>query len=76
MAVFEKEIREARNQSSIQKISRSLTKNINVMENQERFYEWMLKMGNIHLASNEKMAKAYEAIAESDAKINDKKVAS
>ncbi len=46
------------------------------MENQERFYEWMLKMGNIHLASNEKMNKAYEAIAESDAKIIDKKVAS
>ena len=46
------------------------------MENQERFYEWMLKMGNIHIASNEKMNKAYEAIAESDAKINEKKVAS
>jgi len=45
------------------------------MENQERFYEWMLKMGNIHIASNEKMNKAYEAIAESDVKINDKKVA-
>jgi len=39
------------------------------MENQERFYEWMLKMGNIHLASNEKMNKAYERIAESDAKV-------
>jgi hypothetical protein len=36
------------------------------MENLERFYEWMLKMNNIHLASNEKMAKAYEKIAESD----------
>ena len=39
------------------------------MENQERFYEWMLAMGNIHLASNEKMAKAYEAIAKSDAQV-------
>jgi hypothetical protein len=46
------------------------------MENQERFYNWMLAMGNIHLASNEKMNKAYEAIAESDAKINDKKAIS
>jgi hypothetical protein len=38
------------------------------MENLERFYEWMLKMGNVHLANNEKMARAYEAIAESDKK--------
>jgi len=45
------------------------------MENQERFYNWMLSMGNIHLASNEKMNKAYEAIAKSDAKIVVKKVA-
>jgi hypothetical protein len=44
------------------------------MENQERFYNWMLAMGNIHLASNEKMNKAYQAIAESDAKINEKKL--
>jgi hypothetical protein len=36
----------------------------------------MLAIGNIHLASNKKMNKAYEAIAKSDAKINDKKVAS
>lgn len=46
------------------------------MENLNRFYDWMLAMGNVHLADNEKMNKAYEAIAESDAKINDKKVAS
>jgi hypothetical protein len=32
------------------------------MENQERFYEWMLKMGNIHLANNEEMARAYSKI--------------
>jgi hypothetical protein len=38
------------------------------MENLERFYEWMLKIGNIHLANNEKMAKAYEVIMESDKK--------
>jgi hypothetical protein len=36
------------------------------MENLEKFYEWMLKMNNIHLADNAKMAKAYEAIVESD----------
>ena len=41
------------------------------MENQQRFYEWMLKMGSIHLADNARMSKAFEAIAESDAKINE-----
>jgi len=40
------------------------------MENLERFYDWMLAMGNVHLADNEKMAKAYEAIIASDAKAN------
>jgi hypothetical protein len=34
------------------------------MENQERFYEWMLRMGNIHLADNEQMTKAFERVAE------------
>lgn len=38
------------------------------MENLERFYNWMLAMGNVHLADNEKMAKAYEIIAQSNAK--------
>lgn len=38
------------------------------MENQVRFYEWLVKMGNIHTANNKKMTKAYEAIAESDKK--------
>jgi hypothetical protein len=38
------------------------------MENLDRFYEWMLAMGNVHLANNEKMAKAYEAIVKSDKK--------
>ena len=46
------------------------------MEDQERFYNWMLKFKSIHLADNARMSKAFEAIAESDAKINDKKVAS
>ena len=45
------------------------------MENQERFYNWMLAMGNVHMASNEKMTKAYEVIAKSDAEIVRKKVA-
>lgn len=39
------------------------------MENLERFYEWMLKMNNIHLADNQRMARAYETIAKSDAKL-------
>lgn len=39
------------------------------MENLNRFYEWMSAMGNIHMASNEKMSKAYEAIIASDAQV-------
>ena len=39
------------------------------MENQERFYNWMLAMGNVHMASNEKMTRAYESIAKSDAQV-------
>lgn len=38
------------------------------MENLNRFYDWMLAMGNIHLADNAGMSKAFEAIAKSDAK--------
>jgi len=34
------------------------------MENQERFYEWMLKMGNIHLADNQQMSKAFEIVGQ------------
>lgn len=34
------------------------------MENVNRFYEWMLAMGNIHLADNEQMTKAFERVAE------------
>jgi len=32
------------------------------MSEVEKFYEWMLKMGNIHLADNEKMSKAFNKI--------------
>lgn len=32
------------------------------MEDVNKFYEWMLRMGNIHLADNEKMAKAYDKV--------------
>ena len=39
------------------------------MEFLERFYEWMLIMNKIHLADNEKMARAYEMIAENNAQI-------
>lgn len=45
------------------------------MENQQRFYDWMLKMGSIHLADNARMSRAFEAIAKSDAEIVRKKVA-
>ena len=34
------------------------------MENVNKFYEWMLAMGNIHLADNEQMSKAFERVAE------------
>jgi hypothetical protein len=39
------------------------------MENLDRFYDWMLRMGNVHLADNEQMSKAYEAIVESDKQV-------
>ena len=39
------------------------------MENLDRFYEWMLAMGNVHLADNEQMSKAFEAVVESDKKV-------
>ncbi len=34
------------------------------MENQERFYEWMLKVKSIHLADNAQMSKAFIRVAE------------
>ena len=39
------------------------------MENLERFYEWMLRINNIHLADNKRMARAYEIVARSNVKI-------
>jgi hypothetical protein len=32
------------------------------MENANKFYDWMLAMGNIYLADNNEMAKAYDKI--------------
>jgi hypothetical protein len=34
------------------------------MEDALKFYEWLKKMGNIHLADNERMSRAYEKIIE------------
>jgi hypothetical protein len=39
------------------------------MENQQRFYKWMLNMKNIHLADNEKMSEAFARVAQSDREI-------
>ncbi|CAB4125311.1 hypothetical protein UFOVP54_107 [uncultured Caudovirales phage] len=44
--------------------SRDEFKKIRVMEDVNKFYEWMLKMGNIHLANNEEMSKAFIIVAE------------
>jgi hypothetical protein len=46
------------------------------MEDQVRFYEWMLKMKSIHLADNLQMSKAFEAVAENNLKTVVKKVGS
>ena len=46
------------------------------MENQMKFYEWMLKIKSIHLADNLQMSKAFEAIEENNSKIVVKKVVS
>lgn len=32
------------------------------MENVEKFYEWLLKIKNIHLADNNQMSKAYDIV--------------
>lgn len=32
------------------------------MENVEKFYEWLLKIKNIHLADNKQMSKAYDIV--------------
>jgi hypothetical protein len=44
------------------------------MENQERFYEWLVSLGSIHTADSERMNKAYSVIAENDEKIVVKEV--
>ena len=44
------------------------------MENQERFYQWLISLGNVHTADSERMNKAYLAIAENDKKIVIKEV--
>ena len=42
------------------------------MENVNGFYEWMLKMKNIHLADNQKMSEAFARVNLTDAEINKK----
>jgi len=32
------------------------------MEEQEKFLQWLIKMGNIHTADNVRMARAYKII--------------
>ena len=44
------------------------------MENQERFYQWLISLGNIHTADSERMSRAYVTIAENDEKIVVKEV--
>jgi hypothetical protein len=44
------------------------------MENQERFYEWLVSLGSIYIADSEGMARAYSVIAENDEKIVVKEV--
>lgn len=39
------------------------------MDNQERFFKWLLSMGNIHTADSVRMTKAYKAIADNDLRI-------
>ena len=44
------------------------------MEDQMKFYEWMLKIKSIHLADNLQMSKAFEAIEENNLKTVVKRV--
>jgi hypothetical protein len=43
------------------------------MEELEKFYEWLEKMRNIHLADNYKMAKAYEIVYDNSVELNNPK---
>jgi hypothetical protein len=36
------------------------------MEDVTKFYEWLLKMGNIHLADDQRMSKAYRIVYENN----------
>jgi hypothetical protein len=40
------------------------------MEEVEKFYEWLEKMGSIHLADNYKMSKAYEIVYDNSIELN------
>ena len=43
------------------------------MKEVENFYEWLLKIKNIHLADNDKMIKAFEIVYQHQKKIKTKK---
>lgn len=42
------------------------------MEDAIKFYEWLLKIKNIHLADNERMSKAYGIIIQSSNELKNK----
>ena len=42
------------------------------MEEAMRFYEWLLKIKNIHLADNERMCKAYAKVIENSNQMKEK----
>jgi hypothetical protein len=43
------------------------------MEEVNKFYEWLLKMGSVHLADNKKMNRAYAKIYENSINKKSKK---
>ena len=43
------------------------------MEEATKFYEWLLKMGNIHLADNQGMTKAYRIIYKNNKQLKTQK---
>jgi hypothetical protein len=42
------------------------------MEQAEKFYQWMLKMKNIHLSNHESMARAYGIVIQNSNELNKK----
>lgn len=42
------------------------------MKEAEKFYEWLLKMKNIYLADNERMAKAYGKVTQNSLEMEGK----